>query len=88
MMDRFTGGTEEGRQGAIAQEPIGRVGRPEEIAGIVLWLCSGAAAFTVVPANAWIGRLMSHSHKYKQSRGPNPIASRPLPCQPSTETQT
>ncbi|HWX48384.1 MAG TPA: glucose 1-dehydrogenase [Roseomonas sp.] len=47
MMDRFTGGTEEGRKGAIAQEPVGRVGRPEEIAGTVLWLCSDLAAFTV-----------------------------------------
>lgn len=47
MMDRFTGGTEEGRQGAVAQEPIGRLGRPEEIAGMVLWLCSEAAAFTI-----------------------------------------
>jgi NAD(P)-dependent dehydrogenase (short-subunit alcohol dehydrogenase family) len=40
MMDRFTGGTEEGRQRVIAQEPIGRMGRPEEIAAAVLWLCS------------------------------------------------
>jgi NAD(P)-dependent dehydrogenase (short-subunit alcohol dehydrogenase family) len=46
MMDRFTGGTEEGRQGAIAQEPVGRAGRPEEIAGTVVWLCSDLAAFT------------------------------------------
>lgn len=45
MMDRFTGGTEEGRQGAIAQEPIGRVGRPEEIANAVIWLCSDASSF-------------------------------------------
>jgi NAD(P)-dependent dehydrogenase (short-subunit alcohol dehydrogenase family) len=47
MMKRFTGGTEEGRQGAIAQEPIGRVGRPEEIAAAVLWQCSDAASFAV-----------------------------------------
>jgi NAD(P)-dependent dehydrogenase (short-subunit alcohol dehydrogenase family) len=47
MMDRFTGGTEEGRRGAIAQEPIGRAGHPDEIAGTVLWLCSDLAAFTV-----------------------------------------
>lgn len=47
MIDRVTGGTEEGRQRAIAQEPVGRLGRPEEIAGTVLWLCSDLAAFTV-----------------------------------------
>jgi NAD(P)-dependent dehydrogenase (short-subunit alcohol dehydrogenase family) len=47
MMDRFTGGTDEGRAAVIAQEPVGRMGRPEEIAAAVLWLCSDEAAFTV-----------------------------------------
>jgi NAD(P)-dependent dehydrogenase (short-subunit alcohol dehydrogenase family) len=47
MMDRFSGGTEEGRQRVIAQEPVGRMGRPEEIAAAVLWLCSDLGAFTV-----------------------------------------
>lgn len=47
MMDRFSGGTEEGRASVIAQEPIGRMGRPDEIAGTVLWLCSDLAAFTI-----------------------------------------
>ena len=47
MMERFTGGTAEGRAKVIAEEPIGRMGRPEEIANAVLWLCSDAAAFTV-----------------------------------------
>jgi NAD(P)-dependent dehydrogenase (short-subunit alcohol dehydrogenase family) len=47
MMDRFSGGTPEGRERVIAQEPVGRMGRPEEIAAAVLWLCSDAAAFTV-----------------------------------------
>jgi NAD(P)-dependent dehydrogenase (short-subunit alcohol dehydrogenase family) len=45
MMDRFTGGTDEGRDRVIAQEPIGRMGRPEEIAAAVVWLCSDAASF-------------------------------------------
>jgi NAD(P)-dependent dehydrogenase (short-subunit alcohol dehydrogenase family) len=45
MMDRFTGGTSEGRDRVIAQEPIGRMGRPEEIAATVVWLCSDGASF-------------------------------------------
>jgi NAD(P)-dependent dehydrogenase (short-subunit alcohol dehydrogenase family) len=32
MMARFTGGTAEGRAKVISEEPIGRMGRPEEIA--------------------------------------------------------
>jgi NAD(P)-dependent dehydrogenase (short-subunit alcohol dehydrogenase family) len=47
MMRRFTGDTEEGRAAVIAQEPVGRMGRPEEIAAAVLWLCSDEAAFTI-----------------------------------------
>ena len=47
MMRRFTGDSDEGRAAVIAQEPIGRMGRPDEIAAAVLWLCSDEAAFTV-----------------------------------------
>jgi NAD(P)-dependent dehydrogenase (short-subunit alcohol dehydrogenase family) len=47
MMERFSGGTPEGREAVIAQEPIGRMGTPEEIAAAVLWLCSDAASFVV-----------------------------------------
>ena len=35
MMRRFTGGTDEGRAAVIAQEPVGRMGNPEEIAPAV-----------------------------------------------------
>jgi NAD(P)-dependent dehydrogenase (short-subunit alcohol dehydrogenase family) len=45
MMDRFSGGTPEGRARVIGQEPVGRMGRPEEIASAVLWLSSDSAGF-------------------------------------------
>src|SRR5436190_3248745 len=47
MMGRFTGGTPEGRAKVTSEEPIGRMGRPEEIASAVRWLCSDGGAFTV-----------------------------------------
>jgi NAD(P)-dependent dehydrogenase (short-subunit alcohol dehydrogenase family) len=47
MMQRFSGGTPEGRQAVIAQEPVGRMGTPDEIAAAVVWLCSDAASFVV-----------------------------------------
>jgi NAD(P)-dependent dehydrogenase (short-subunit alcohol dehydrogenase family) len=47
MMDRFSGQTAEGRRAVIAQEPVGRMGKPEEIAATVVWLCSDAASFVV-----------------------------------------
>lgn len=46
MIERFSGGTPEGRERVIAQEPIGRMGKPDEIAAAVLWLSSTGGAFT------------------------------------------
>jgi len=45
MIARYTLDTQEGRARMIAQEPVGRMGRPEEIASTVLWLSSEESAF-------------------------------------------
>ena len=59
MLDRFMG-EDAGRAQILAAEPVGRIGKPEEVASAVLWLCSDGAAFTTGQALAvdggWIAR--------------------------------
>ena len=46
MLDRVTGGSNsESRAKMAAFHPVGRIGRAEEIAAAVLWLCSEEASF-------------------------------------------
>jgi NAD(P)-dependent dehydrogenase (short-subunit alcohol dehydrogenase family) len=45
MLDRFAGGDAAVKAQLGASHPIGRAGRPEEIAAAVIWLASEAASF-------------------------------------------
>ena len=45
MIDRFTGKNKEVEKAFASQEPIGRLGQPEEVAKAVIWLCSDMASF-------------------------------------------
>jgi NAD(P)-dependent dehydrogenase (short-subunit alcohol dehydrogenase family) len=47
MRERVFGAGQGGYDFAATQEPIGRLGRPEEIASAVLWLCSANAGFMI-----------------------------------------
>ncbi len=45
MVERFFSANPQASEGMTALEPVGRLGKPEEIAEAVLWLCSDAASF-------------------------------------------
>lgn len=45
MMDRLTGEKEEVEEKFISLEPMARMGKPEEIANAVVWMCSDEASF-------------------------------------------
>lgn len=45
MLERFMRGSNDAREMLVASEPIGRTGKPAEIASAALWLCSPGASF-------------------------------------------
>lgn len=46
MVQRFVGNDADARAALLANQPLARMGRPDEIASAVLWLCHPDAAFT------------------------------------------
>lgn len=45
MIDRIEAADPRMRQALLASHPIGRLGRPDEVSSLVLWLCSSEASF-------------------------------------------
>ena len=50
----------EAMKGFLKEQPIGRAGRPEEIASVVLWLCSAASSFVLGVALPVDGGFTTH----------------------------
>jgi len=59
MVDRVIGGDAELEVEFTALEPVGRLGKPEEIAASVLWLCSEGAGFVTGHALTVDGGLVA-----------------------------
>jgi NAD(P)-dependent dehydrogenase (short-subunit alcohol dehydrogenase family) len=45
MLDRLEAERPALREALLAMKPMGRLGRPDEVAAAVVWLCSEAASF-------------------------------------------
>ncbi len=59
MITRFTGGNEAAVGQLLQTEPVGRLGKPEEIADAVIWLCSERASFVTGQAIAVDGGFVA-----------------------------
>lgn len=60
MVDRIINGDENKAKVLAESAPIGRMGKPEEIANAVLWLCSNASSFVtghpLIADGGWVAR--------------------------------
>ena len=64
MIDAFINNDPETEANMSALQPIGRMGRPEEVASLVVWLCSDAASFVTGAAIAVDGGIVAQSGSY------------------------
>jgi NAD(P)-dependent dehydrogenase (short-subunit alcohol dehydrogenase family) len=59
MVERLTGGAEEGKAKVAKWQPVGRLGQPSEIAATAVWLCSDQASFVTGHAMPVDGGIMA-----------------------------
>lgn len=59
MIERFTQGDQDARRALVAVEPVGRLGRAEEVAAAVVWLSSEQASFVTGEALAVDGGFVA-----------------------------
>ncbi|MCW0199505.1 SDR family oxidoreductase [Sphingopyxis sp.] len=60
MVQEMLGGQSDAMAEIMKQQPIGRLGRAEEVAAAVLWLCSPAASFVIGVALPVDGGFTAH----------------------------
>lgn len=60
MFTNLAGENPEALAGFLKDQPIGRLGRPEEVAAAVLWLCSPVSAFVIGAAISVDGGFVAH----------------------------
>lgn len=64
MIDAFINNDAETERNMSALQPIGRMGKAEEVANLVLWLCSDASSFITGAAIAIDGGIVAQSGSF------------------------